>query len=395
MKNCFRKITMPTSRTAHGLSALAVLSMCSLNALADNNQRDYWSNFAEYRHAIRNDAANRVLEDNRKGLLDLSFHIQTRYLINSRSNIPEGDLSLGFETRRTKIKASGRLDDTPLSYSIGMAFSRKTGAMELNEVSTRFKINKEWTLKIGRIRPTVMREQDISSKSQLAAERSLINAAFGQSYGNGLSLRYSNKDFRVSGSVVDTSDGLDGDNIMEYIIRGELMLVGDRSEMSDFTSFRDDSPALMIGAGLAYRDSDPADPSDEDSRLLTWSADLSAEFGGSNLFLSITGSTLDEAGSSPVDQFGSLAQGGVFVSDKDELFIRYSYGHKQGGRNLNLIELGINHYIHKHSAKITVDFGYSFDEMGSPWRSTGAGWLKDTKGEEGQFLLRTQFQILF
>jgi hypothetical protein len=48
-----------------------------------------------------------------------------------------------------------------------------------------------------------------------------------------------------------------------------------------------------------------------------------------------------------------------------------------------------------HNAKLTVDVGYSFDEVTTAWRSTSSGWLTDTAGEEGQFVLRSQIQLLF
>ena len=377
-----------------GVGAAMVLALCSSLTCA-NTTDDSYARAEQYR-LLQMDASNRSWAYEQEGSIKLSAQIQTRYILNNRSNTGGDDLTTGFEARRTKLKATGRLADPNFRYTVAMAFNRGTGAMTIEDVYTRWKINDDWTFKIGQFRPSVLREQIISSKYQLSVERSLLTAAFGQRYNRGIALRYGTDRLRLTASIMDvTNDTVITDDDWEYLVRGEFMINGNRSEMGDFTSFREDSPATMIGAGVSYRDSDPTDPLNPNFSLLTWSADITAEFGGSNLFVAIMGSSLDEAGTSTVDRFGTLIHGGFFVSDSTELFARYSHGDVDNAQSLNLIELGLNHYIHAHNAKFTIDLGYSLDEMSTAWRSTAAGWLTDSAGQDGQFLLRSQMQFLF
>ncbi len=39
--------------------------------------------------------------------------------------------------------------------------------------------------------------------------------------------------------------------------------------------------------------------------------------------------------------------------------------------------------------------GFAFDEISSDWATGGAGWREDSPGEDGQVVLRSQFQLLF
>lgn len=381
------------------LSCLLLLVFAASTASAATDERSSddrsYAQSQRYRLLIE-DVYGRSWKEEAGSTLRLSSQIQARYVLSNRANAAGDELTTGFEARRTKLKATGRLADPRFRYTVAMALSRSTGTMTTEDVYTRWKFNNNWTLKFGQFRPSVLREQIISSKYQLGVERSLLTAAFGQHYNRGVALRYGTERLRLTASVMDvTDDTVITDDDWEYLVRGEFMIQGNRSEISDFTSFRDDSPATMIGAGVSYRDSDPADPLDPDFSLVTWSADLTAEFGGSNLFAAVMGSTLDQAGASSVERFGVLVHGGVFVSDSTELFARYSHGDEDGDQSLNLVEVGLNHYMLAHNAKFSVDLGYSFDEITTAWRSASTGWLTDAAGEEGQFVLRSQFQLLF
>ncbi len=311
------------------------------------------------------------------------MQLQSRYILNARTGISDGTITNSFETRRTKIKAAGKLGDPRFRYTVTMAFSRSTWIASSEDVHMRIKLADNWTLRVGKFRPTVLREQAISSKYQLGAERSLLTSAFGQSYTQGLSLMYRKDQLRITASAMDAEASFAGDQVWEYIIRSELMLSGPRSAMSDFTSFRTDEPATMIGAGIGYRESDPANPATMDSSTRSWSVDLTAEFGGSSCFIALIGSQFDEQGAPGVDRFGLLVQGGIFVNDKTELFARHAHGDDETSASLNLVEVGLNYSEHEHNAKFTTDMGYSFDEVTTAWRSAGAGWRPDAAGGAG------------
>ena len=130
--------------------------------------------------------------------------------------------------------------------------------------------------------------------------------------------------------------------------------------------------------------------------LFRWSADVSVEFGGANLFVGVVGSHFDEETEPMLDQWGIVVQGGFFLLDDWELFTRYEYGDAGGiDVNLSVITFGVNWYIHQHDLKVTTDLGYGLKEVGDFWESDGAGWQNDRSGQDGQVVWRTQFQLLF
>ena len=55
----------------------------------------------------------------------------------------------------------------------------------------------------------------------------------------------------------------------------------------------------------------------------------------------------------------------------------------------------VNRYINKHALKWTTDFGYGFNYVSDQFDSSGAGWRSDVVGQDGQYVIRTQFQLLF
>ena len=97
-------------------------------------------------------------------------------------------------------------------------------------------------------------------------------------------------------------------------------------------------------------------------------------------------------------------QGGVFLTNKTELFARYDIVMPDDGRDsddddFSTITAGINHYFveQSHAAKLTVDVLYFLDAQADSSsvvsRSTGVGLLPDA--EDGQIAARVQFQLLF
>lgn len=375
------------------LAAVSNQSHAGLDEDSDSQSNAPYFNRYE---ALYNDAQYRSFDSGIDTSLKLSGQIQTRYTFNARDGQGSaGSVTNGFSARRTKLKASGRLGDPNIRFVFATAFSRSTGQMTIEDVYARFQLDENWMLKVGQFRPSVLREQIISSKYQLASERSLVSTEFGQSYNTGIALMYRSERFRATASVMDASPGFGGDRMWEYIVRAEYMLKGPRSSVSDFTSFRGDEPATMIGGGIGYLDTDPVTVGLADTATLTWSVDLTAEFGGSSLFAAVVGSQTNEMDSTTSNQYGGIVQGGLFVSDKAEIFARYSHGDNEANEQLSLLEAGVNYYINEHNAKVTLDAGYSFEEMTTAWRSAGAGWLRDAAGQDGQFTLRAQMQILF
>ena len=112
--------------------------------------------------------------------LELSGQLQVRHVWNRRGTSAKDETRAGFEGRRIKLKAKGRLLGRTLAYTVGMARSRGTGTFRLQTLALSFRLSDELRLLLGRSRPPLLREESISSKRQLATERSLVQKAFRQ-----------------------------------------------------------------------------------------------------------------------------------------------------------------------------------------------------------------------
>ena len=133
-----------------------------------------------------------------------------------------------------------------------------------------------------------------------------------------------------------------------------------------------------------------------DANLFRWTADLSCEFGGSNLFAYFVHNRVDEETEPIRNQFGAVVQGGIFVTEGWELFGRYEYGDTDGlGEELSVLTVGANRFFSEHALKWTMDVGYGFNPVDDFWSSRRAGWLTDDPGESGQIVVRLQMQVLF
>ena len=328
--------------------------------------------------------------------LEVSGQLQQRYVLNLRQNSPGDDTRGGFEIRRGKLTVAGYVLGPKLAYYATTALSRRTGTFQLEEAWIRIGLTNEMQLKIGQFRSPLLREEQVPSKRQLLVERSLIARRFTQDRIRGTSFRYRTDTFRVGATFMDASDDLFGDQNWIASGRAEVLLDGRWNRLRDFTSFPDDKPTIALGVGILFQDEDRSDPDDDDSKVLRWTADVTAELGGANVFAALVGNHFDEEDHETLNQYGVVVQGGLFLTDEWELFARYVWGDADGEAvDLSVVTVGVNRYFHGHRLKWTADVGYGVSEVGGFWRSSGAGWLRDRRGEEGQVVVRAQLQLLF
>ena len=345
--------------------------------------------------------------------LEVSGQVQARYVWNRRQR-SNGTLDTrsGFTVRRAKIKIDGHLVSPDLGYTIGMADSPARGFV-LQSFNIRYRLSDTLMVLVGRARPPLLREEQTSSKRQLAAERSLVSRAFSQTRTVGIMLRYRDDVFRVSAGFMDASvANLDPSVPPEDLVgqlapgdrwrvsaRAEVLFTGRWKELADFTSFPGDTPTVALGLGVLFQWEDLASGLPvplNDTNLLRWTADITVELGGSTFFAYVVGNTVDEKTKPVLHQFGAVVQAGVFVNDHWELFGRYEAGDTDGvGEELSLLTVGANRYFSEHALKWTMDVGYGFNPVDGFWSSRRAGYLPDTTGESGQIVVRMQMQLLF
>jgi len=161
--------------------------------------------------------------------------------------------------------------------------------------------------------------------------------------------------------------------------------------------------------------------------------DATWELGGASLYGAWLMNTAysNVSGQPSINSFGSVVQGGYFISDTVELFGRWEWmntqstGFNEAGQNVqftsaynafvnNIGSIGMNWYIKGRSIKFTTDAGVSWNALifqqglfgdniaGANYRTeggTGANpntpFSTPNDGGGGQIVIRSQLQLLF
>ena len=160
-----------------------------------------------------------------------------------------------------------------------------------------------------------------------------------------------------------------GESDYSFTARGEIRFgKSSWSQYEQFTSWRGTNDGLMIGAAINRQSMGKTNPATSPStNLTTGTIDASLLGDGWNLYATGIWRTMDASGSSLTDA-GFLLQGGVFVSDKDELYARWDIvvpsdstpivAGVSGSSEFNSFTIGWNHYVipESHDAKFTLEF---------------------------------------
>lgn len=353
---------------------------------------------------------------NQSNLADLkiSVQIQARYQFNSRDDegttlgTPDDDISTGFVIRRAKIGIEGKVTEN-VNGKIKIVFDRKTGIALLEDANAIWKINDEVSLRIGQFKSAVLREENISSSKQLATDRSAVNETFNQDFSQGVELQFGgdqwrakvgfNDGFKTGNSAFNTAAEAD----VSFYGRAE-MLLGDASwgQFKQFTSFRGSDSGGMIGGAFAYQSAGDTNPAfTPTTDMSTTTVDFSWVDDGWNAYVAGVWRNMD-TGTMDVDDYGIIAQGGVFVSDQNELFARWDaiFPDDSNGptsEDFNSITVGWNHYMipESHAAKFTLDIAYYLDSTTDSIVKTSDGHNLLSDSEDGQIAITAQMQILF
>lgn len=363
--------------------------------------------------------------------LSIGGQLQFRYLVNFGDDLggqADEDWEGGFQTRRTKLWFHGTVFNE-FDYMVKWEFNRNGGGAGLQDAWVSTPIMEGWDMKWGQFKAPFMREELVSSTSQLAVDRSHMNEIFNQDYSQGIELSYSQDDWNLAlmfsdgfGSdnsdyatdrglgTVGTAGGIGGESDYAFTGRFQYKFAGDWSQFKDFTSASGSNWAWMLGAALHYEGGDSEGNSfgGGDYNYLSWTADLSFEGDGWNAFVAGVGGYTDfediggiAGADADFDDYGVVVQGGIMIPDTNwEIFGRYDAvfpdSDRAGDDTFNVITAGVNYYMHGHAAKLTADFQWFIDDpadtsIASP--STGIGFLGDS--DEDEFGIRLQFQLLF
>ena len=352
--------------------------------------------------------------------LNIKGVVQTRYLFNQRNNSGSDNNLSGFEMRRAKLYFYGHIFNPDFTYRINGAFDRKSGAFELEDAWGAYKLNDETKVQWGQFKAPFEREELTSSSEQVAVDRSYINELTTGNRTRGVAVSWHQDKVKLTGSFNDgfgtnfagpNSDGKNKNfagNTTEFALtaRGEFLVVGDNwKQFKDYQSWSDDPFGVLVGAAVHYQKAERGTIVSPvtDADVIEWTVDASAEFGGSHIEAALVGMSSDTttAGAPNYDQWGFELTGGTFVvPDEVELFGRWEHYDFDGAlattgfqNQINLYSAGVNWFFDGHDRKWSTDIVYA--DAGIPKGSSGIGLETDAAGEEGQFVIRSQFQFKF
>lgn len=335
-----------------------------------------------------------------------SVQFQFRYTANF-NQAGSDDTQAGFEVRRARFRFDGNVLSPDLTYSFVWDTNRAGGAVSLLDAWFQYRFAPQWAVKAGQFKESVFHERDISGYSQIAVDRTLVDAVLGGNLTDrvqGVSLIYGGtKDNNVRAEIA-YHDGANSKNTnfqdsgVSFGAGGrvEYKFFGDWADYKDFTAKGIKEPLLIIGAGADFTQRDTGDTA------LT-SADVQwKDPSGWSVYGAIHANYIDPRNTANDDNrvdWGAIAQVAYLFSPKWEAFGRYDIiGLDQsiasGEDTFSEITIGLNHYLGEngsagHRAKITVDVSYLPD--GSPSTQTQVGSFA---GGEGQLIARAQFQLL-
>ena len=343
----------------------------------------------------------------------INGQMQFRWIYNQQDNSPVAsgadDNRWGFENSRTKLIFTGNVVSQDWTYKLETNFNRGDtatgdgdGALFLEDAWVNYDFGNGFHLTFGQFKDPLLREEMVDSRYQLAVERSLVNEFFTNHRVSGVKVGYYSDMFRGWATYSDGSDSnnttaLTEDTEFAITIRAEGLLWGNWGQFDTMTSPNGDERGLLLGAAVSYEKEESGTTTGSDEGEVTaFTADVTAEFGGYNIFAALVVSN-DDDGTTDTDPIGFIVQGGYYITDNWEPFARYEYIDLDAGvEDLSIFTVGVNYYFGADpNAKWTTDLGIGLDSVDGSAASDLAGWRGDTASEDGQIVLRSQLQWLF
>jgi len=362
--------------------------------------------------------------------LNVAGQLQVRWALNNASgqdavmpNAFAGTL-YGFEARRIKLKLDGHVVDPSWQYVVQLAVDHNTpgdGDFEVEDAIIGKAFDNGILVWAGQFKIEFNREELVSSKRQLAVDRSVINEFFNLDRSQGVRVQYTGDQFRLAGVYTDGAtnrwggfDQSEGPPANAFTGRVDWLAAGDWEQFKDFQGWNGGTFGAMIGAAIHYQKSKYGALnamgafSTPRTERLTWTIDGQLEGDGWNIFAYVIGNHLRDnaGGSASVDQLALVVQGGYMLNDKWDIYVRYEWGTLDdntspsaiataaGLTDISIVTIGTNYYVLKHAAKWTTDIGFGLNPVPTN-RGLGVDWRSDVVPNDGQFVFRTQFQLLF
>lgn len=348
--------------------------------------------------------------------LSVSGEVQFRYLSSFDADTEGGDDAVtGFQLHRTRLDFRGNVIDPKLTYRFLTNFNREDGTLELQDAYGEYELEGGAKVRWGQFKLPFDREFYVTSATTtLSMERSLVSSVFRLDRSQGVQLGREWDRLRLTGAL---SDGRRALNTAYYDeVEGDIALTG-RAEVRlgeagwkqfrDQTAFRGDASGALLGMGGHWQqDGSTGAPSDagDDPDLFAFTADAGYESDGWNVLGAVVGRVIDWEGGDFTD-WGVVAQGGVFLSERAELFARlaevFPDGDRSGGDDdFSAITAGVNWYFvpKSHAAKLTAELTWYPDtqaDSASIVKAPESGIILSPDEDGGQLGFGVQMQLIF
>ncbi|MDP7008030.1 MAG: porin [Phycisphaerales bacterium] len=370
--------------------------------------------------------------------LNVSGMMQTRYLgswIGKPSNPTIPEFQSGFDIPRVRFNIDGKIPYANMEYFIQTGWGRldpdnmtdtdDVVGVRLWEAWAKFKIADDLSLKIGQFKIPFTRETLVDASNQLAIEKSLIDHRMGLEISTGVEFIWANRDRRFfvaytngSGAMLWSTPfmfdeptamppwaAVNRDTSYSCTLRHEWKLSGGWEQCNQFTSPPGSGKGLLLGiAGHRQnleRDDTGTSGGFVDGSMWGVTADASYFFDGASFFVAGTFHRVkdfNQFAPQDLNWMGVVAQGGTYISNRTELFGRFEAGGISngalGGEAVQIMTVGLNHYLDGQDLKVSADVGFSFGEVPGTMENSLAGWRTDTEVRD-QVVVRTQLQVMF
>ena len=327
-----------------------------------------------------------------------------------------------------KMAFQGNVFSPDTKYKFQWSSNRNGGALTLEEAYVTHKLSfaPDLFVKAGQYKDVTFHEEIVSSKRQLAVDRSLANEVLAggvTDFVQGVALVWDDgaEGLPLRGEVgytdgpnTDNTNFTDGGGSAMFGLsrpdfgvygRAEYLAFGDWKHYDDFTAAGNARDMLAFGAGAFYTQAG-------DHNALFHTFDAQYEYNRLGLYAAYYGVLSDGGGGGGGDDEGGnvggdddasydaglVAQAGYVLDPKAkwEVFGRYSLvsldsGGAEDDDDYQEFTAGVNYFMHGHAAKLTLDVTYL--PNGIPTDQSGIGEL-DPDADADQFVVRGQFQLL-
>ncbi|NDC36383.1 MAG: hypothetical protein EBZ51_13680, partial [Synechococcaceae bacterium WB9_2_112] len=281
------------------------------------------------------------------------------------------------------------------------------GGFGLENAYVKKDMGNGFSVQVGQFKSPFLREWLVSSKYQLAAERSIMSTMFNTGWTQGIQANWNNDMLRVMASYNDGANNANlgsasgtkvnggnnnGVGFTQWAFTGrvEWMAFGNWAQFDNLTSMRGESAGLLVGAGMNWQRGGNQDATattlaangNADGEFFTWTADATWDLGGANIYAAWTMNTAysNPGGTGSQNSYGAIIQGGYFITDAIELFARWEWMSSQNSSANppaaggiagspatsafvnNIGTIGGNWYISKN-VKWTTDVGVSWNPV--------------------------------